>query len=120
MSRAERRHSDRTAKARRIIEDLRTIHKVQEAISGDWPLQPGDKVKLNLNLKEITGRKNYQMLSPAYRAFCENNADRVFTVEYADGLSPGIVSLVDDESKPKWFFVSWDLEKVEPEAGGTS
>jgi len=71
-------------------------------------------------MKAITGRPNYPTLLPAYRAFCEDNADRVFTVEYTGGISPGIVSLVEDETKPKWFFVVGDLQKIEvlQERGG--
>lgn len=97
-------------KARKIIEDFSAVNKIKKAIESDWTFQPGDKVKLDI--EKIKAEKGYDQRLPAYRQFCEQNVDRIFTVEYAEGMKPSVVCLAEDESTPKWLFWTGDLKAV--------
>ena len=102
MNREERRHPSKAARVRKIIEDFNTVRKIQKALGGGWTYEPGDKVKLDM--EKIMADKEYDRKLPTYRAFCEANAERVFTVEYVAGMNPSVVCLAEDESNPKWLF----------------
>lgn len=110
MNRAERRHPSKASAVRSLIEDIKTIAEMRKALLSDWPFQPGDKVKLDI--EKIMNDQEYKRKLPAYREFCEMNADRVFTVEYMDGMNPSVVCFVEDESHPKWLFWTGDLKAV--------
>lgn len=110
MNRAEKRHPSKAGQIRQILDDMSKVKKIQQAMESDWPFQPGDKVKLNM--EAITGAPGYDKRLPAYKAFCENNAGRSFTVEYAEGMNPSVVCLAEDESTPKWLFWVGDLKAV--------
>lgn len=108
MNRADRRRPSKAVEIRKIMEDLSTVHKIKEAIAGDWPFKQGDKVKLDM--KKIKAEPDYDRKLPLYRQFCEKNAEQVFTVEYIDGMNPSVVCLAEDESTPKWFFWTGHLK----------
>lgn len=110
MNRAERRHPSKAGQVRQILDDLSKIAEIKKAMDGDWTFKPGDKVMLNMDV--ITAAQGYGKKLPAYKAFCERNADRVFTVEYVDGMRPSVVCLIEDESNPKWLFWTGDLKAV--------
>lgn len=110
MNRADRRHPSKAGKARKIMEDISVIHKIQNAMADDWTFQPGDKVMLDM--KKIKAEKDYDQKLPAYKQFCEQNAERVFTVEYVEGMNPSVVCLAEDESTPKWLFWTGSLKAV--------
>lgn len=110
MNRAERRRPSKAGEVRKIMEDLSAIQKVKKAMADDWPFQPGDKVKLDL--EKIKEEKGYDQKLPAYKQFCEQNTERVFTVEYVDGMNPSVVCLAEDESTPKWLFWAGSLKAV--------
>lgn len=94
-----------------ILDDLSEIQKFKTAIKGDWPLKDGDKVKLDIDT--IKKHPEYQQRLPAYRRFCEENADKVFTVAFEEGLGKSVVSFVEDTTNPKWLFWIGDLKKAE-------
>ena len=110
MNRAERRHPSKASKIRGIMEDLSAINKIQEAMAEDWPFKAGDKVKLDL--EKIKSDKGYDQRLPAYKKFCEENADRVFTVDCVDGVGPNLVCLVEDDIYPRWLFWMGHLKPV--------
>lgn len=110
MNRAERRHPSKAGQVRQILGDLSKIAEIKKAMEDGWTFQPGDKVMLNIDA--ITAAKGYDKKLPAYRAFCESNTGRVFTVEYVDGMRPSVVCLAEDESNPKWLFWAGDLKAV--------
>lgn len=110
MNRTERRHPKRSIDVRQALRDFSTIKKVRKAIEDGWQFEQGDKVQLNL--EKIRGRPDYEQRLPAYRRFCEENAGRVFTVEYSGDMNPSVVCLAEDESKPKWLFWTGDLKAV--------
>ena len=110
MNRAERRHPTKSKQVRQVLDDLNKVAKIKQMLDGDWPFQPGDKVKLNIEV--ITGDQEYGRKLPAYKAFCERNANRVFTIEYVEGMHPSVVCLAEDESDPKWLFWVGDLKAV--------
>ena len=110
MNRAERRHPSKAGVVRSLIEDIKTIAEMRKALLSDWPFQPGDKVKLDT--EKIMNDQEYKKQLPAYREFCEMNADRVFTVEYTEGMNPSVVCFAEDESHPKWLFWTGDLKAV--------
>ncbi len=109
MNRIERRRLSKAGQTRQFLDDLSKIAEIKKAMK-DLVLQPGDKVRLNM--ETITSAKGYDKKLPAYKAFCENNAGRVFTVEYVDGMHPSVVCLAEDESSPKWLFWTGDLKAV--------
>lgn len=110
MNRAERRHPSKAGVVRRLIEDIQTIAEMRKALLSDWPFKPGDKVKLDI--EKIMNDQEYKKKLPAYRTFCEMNADKVFTVEYVDGMNPSVVCFTEDKSHPKWLFWTGDLKAV--------
>lgn len=110
LNRTERRHPKKSINVHQVLEDLNTISKIKKAIEDGWQFEQGDKVMLNLD--EIKRHPNYEDRVPAYREFCEKNADRVFTVKYS-GLKPSLVCLAEDESKPTWLFWTGDLKPAE-------
>lgn len=110
MNRAERRHPTKARQVQRIMDDLDKVAKIKQTMDWDWPVKPGDKVRLNM--EAITRAQEYGRWLPAYRAFCENNSDRIFTAEYVEGMSPSVVCFAEDESTPKWLFWVGDLEAV--------
>ena len=110
MNREERRHPKKSRYVRQILQDFSAIIKIKQALEKDWELQPGDKVRLNL--EGIKRHPDYDQKNPQYKSFCEKNANRVFTVEYSKGLKPSVVCLAEDESNPKWLFWMGDLKKL--------
>jgi len=111
MNREERRHPQKVNNVRQMLKDFSTMMRIKQALEGDWQLQPGDKVQLHL--EAIKTHPDYDRKSSKYKDFCENNADRIFTVEYNEGLKPSVVCLAEDESNPKWLFWIGDLKKVD-------
>lgn len=112
MSRVERRHQSKGDVVRRLIKDFQAIAEIKKAIEGGWPFQPGDKVRLDI--EKIMNDQEYKRKLQSYRTFCEMNADRVFTVEYIDGMNPSVVCFAEDESNPKWLFWTGDLKPAYP------
>lgn len=110
MNRAERRHPKKPIDVRQVLRDFSTISKMKKAIEDGWQFEQGDKVQLDL--EKIREYPDYGHRLPAYRKFCEENADRVFTVEYNEDMNPSVVCFAEDESKPKWFFWVGDLKAV--------
>ncbi len=108
MTRAKRRK--KPLNMRQVLKDFSTISKLKKAIEEGWQFKPGDKVQLNL--ESIRGHPEYKRRVSAYREFWEKNAGRIFTVEYDSGMNPSVVSLAEDESKPKWLFWIGDLKAV--------
>lgn len=74
-NRAERRHPKKLD-VRQVIQDVATISKLKRAIEDGWKFNNGDKVRLDLDA--IKKHPGYDKKVPAYREFCERNADRVF------------------------------------------
>lgn len=107
MNREERRHPKKALNVRQVLQDFSTIQKVKSALESGWQFQPGDKVQLNLST--IKGHPDYDKKVPAYKEFCEQNVNRIFTVEYAKGLNPSVVCLAEDKTDPKWLFWIGDL-----------
>ena len=76
----------------------------------------GDKCKLNI--KRITGRKEWVNLNPKYKKFVLSNVDTIFTVQ-EDKLKPKTdgfvvtVALAEDTTEPKWLWCVDDLIKVD-------
>lgn len=110
MDRQQRRHQPKAAHVKQLLDDMSAIKKFKEAIEGDWPIKEGDKVQLNLDA--IKKHPGYEQRLPAYQKFCEENADKVFTVVYDKNSRNSVVSLAEDESKPKWLFWIGDLKKA--------
>lgn len=111
MNRAERRHPKKSIDVHQVLQDFSTISKMKRAIEDGWQFEQGDKVRLDL--EKIRKHPDYEQKLPAYRKFCEENAGRVFTVEYNGDMNPSVVYLAEDESKPKWLFWTGDLKAVE-------
>lgn len=110
MNRAEKRHPNKPSKIRQMIEDISVITKLKKAIEDGWQFNPGDKVQLNMDA--ITSHPGYNERGTSYRKFCEENAGRIFTVEYNGDMNPSVVCLAEDTTNPKWLFWTGDLMAV--------
>lgn len=95
---------------KKLLDDLSEVKKFKDIIEGDWPIKDGDKVRLNLDV--IKKHPGYSQKLPAYRRFCEENAETVFTARYDKKLRQSVVSFEEDTTSPKWLFWIGDLEKV--------
>lgn len=110
MNRSERRNPSKFAQIKNLLNDMSAIQRYKDTIESDWPIKEGDKVRLDLEV--IRKHPNYEQLLPAYRKFCEENAETVFTVSYDKSLKQSLVSLAEDTTEPKWLFWIGDLKKV--------
>ena len=110
MNREERRRTAKNGTFMGVLNDIKMANQFKAAIEGAWPIKEGDKVKLNLDA--IMKHPGYQQQLPAYRKFCEENTETVFTVAYDERLRQSIVCLVEDKTEPKWLFWIGDLTKV--------
>lgn len=110
MAHERKKRSAKSGTFMGIIDNIRVANQFKAAIEGDWPLQDGDKVQLNLDV--IKGHPDYQKRLPAYQKFCEENAGKTFTVAYDKRLRQSLVSLVEDTTEPKWLFWIGDLNKI--------
>ena len=68
-------------------------------------IQEGQKVRLNI--EAIKARKNYKIMTEAYKTFVDASAEAIFTAHVE---RPTLISLAEE---PKWLFWSGDLIKVE-------
>ena len=78
------------------------------------PLHDGDKVKIKVD--EIVNRieETQAQYVQQYLDWIKENKDKVFTVEYDESHTNGImVCLAEDTTPIKWLFWEGDLEKVE-------
>lgn len=76
------------------------------------PLQEGTKVRLNYD--EIVNAPGYDKKVKPYKAFVEENRDKVFTVAYDDKHTSGrMVVLAEDPSLQQWLWWSGDLIVVD-------
>jgi predicted site-specific integrase-resolvase len=91
-------------KKRRFREYIKFMRDVENQINNFEFLAEGTKVKLNYD--EITSRPDYQRKQEKYRAFVENNKDKIFTVEYDERHreKPYLVCLEEDETPIKWLW----------------
>lgn len=87
---------------------IRTM-KMQE-LAGRF--QEGDEVQLDM--KVITRDPNWPHKTESYRQFCQENANRIFTVEYdkRHREKPMLVCLAEDTTEPKWLFFVGDLKEA--------
>lgn len=69
--------------------------------------EEGEKAKLNV--EALKARKNYSVMTDAYREFVEDNTDTIFTVHKEH---ENIISL---SGYPQWLFWSGDLLKADCE-----
>ena len=88
MNREERRRTAKNGTFMGVLNDIKIANQFKAAIEGDWPIKEGDKVKLNLDA--IMKHPGYQQQLPAYRKFCEENTETVFTVAYDERLRQSI------------------------------
>jgi len=110
MNRKERRNPSKSTQIKNLLNDMSDIQRYKDVIEGDWSIKEGDKVRLNLEV--IRKHPNYERMLPAYRNFCEENAETVFTVSYDKGLKQSLVCFAEDTAEPKWLFWIGDLKKV--------
>lgn len=116
MNRQQRRNLASTLRKKGLSnEDVQTVIKLKEAQDTKQTLQPGDKVYLDI--ERIKQHPGWDDRRPEYKAFCESNVERTFTVE-CDGArksNSGLVCLAEDQTVPKWLFWPGDLKKVSDE-----
>lgn len=116
FNREERRKMSRRLKKTGLSIDAATellARRVQAAAAE--PLSEGEQVRLNYD--SIVNMPGYPKRTEAYRAFVEENRDRVFTVAYDDKHTSGrCVLLAEDPTEPKWLWWAGDLIKLEKES----
>lgn len=88
-----------------VTELERILAQAQEAD----PLVAGQKVKLNA--EKILSHEH--ILKDNYLDYVREHADDVFTVESPLEGMKRIVTLVEDDTEPKWFWAASDLIIVE-------
>lgn len=79
---------------------------------GNETLAPGNKVMLDV--KKIMEDPDWNNMKPEYQEFVKANANRVFTLK-KEARQNGpftFVSLEEDETDPKWLFMTGHLKKI--------
>lgn len=83
-----------------------------ESRMNDEILAPGDKVMIDV--PKIMQDPEYSQMKPEFRAFIKAHANEVFTLrKEAHTKGPfGLVTLLEDETEPRWAFYLGHLKKV--------
>ena len=109
MNREQRRALSK--KARRAGMSKTKADAFAKIVSGTGEHTPRQEInegdKIRLNIEAIKARKNYEIMSKAYKEFVENTSDTVFTAHVEKET---LISLVEE---PKWLFWCGDLIKLD-------
>ena len=120
MGRTERRKLAKQIKHLQKTKPWELQTLVQEAYAreliesrvGKEVLAPGDKVMLDV--AKMSNDIDWINMKQEYRDFVADNADRVFTLaKEARVVGPfSFVSMEEDETDPKWLFLTGHVKKV--------
>ena len=123
MGRKERRALERKIKhiqktkpweLQALIQEKYARELIENRVGKDT-LAPGDKVMLDV--KKIMEDPDWTNMKEEYKEFVEANANKVFTLKKEARQSGPFtfVSFNEDETDPRWLFMTGHVKKVESE-----
>jgi predicted RNA-binding protein with TRAM domain len=110
INREERRKRGLTKEQAETLEYYLKLENTPD----DKLIDNGSKVKFKY--EQITSEKDWVRKSEKYRTFVEENKDKEFTVLIENTKIHNkykLVSLVEDETDPKWLFWVGDLQRID-------
>lgn len=108
MNREQRRSLAKRAQKDGMSKELARAYAEIASGTGEHtkPQTFDDGEPVRLNVEVIKARKNYERMSPMYKAFVEAAGDTVYTAHVER------TNMISLEEEPKWLFWSGDLIKV--------